>query len=286
MGSRPVGAVGSGDHACLSFASDLQQRDAVTSFVARGLAEREQVYCFVDADPSAVPAFLQAAGVAAGDAVDRGQLVVQNADDAYLPGGAFDPETMIARLRQLIDAAVDHGYAGFRLAAEMTWMLRSGLDAEAIVAYETTASAVFSDRPGCAMCHYDRRRFPAELVAAAEAAHPHVAIADPLYRGPQLTITPVYDPDGLRVDGDVDLSNAAAWQSALELIAGRADEVRLDLAGLGFIDLQGVRALARTAAGLADGHRLVVDSAPPELPRMLRLSGWDHTANLVIEAAR
>jgi hypothetical protein len=95
--SRPVGALRSGDHACLSFASDDQQREAVTRFVARGLAEREKVHCFVDADPAAAPEFLQAGGIAAGDALDQGQLVVLSAEEAYLPGGSFDPEAMIER---------------------------------------------------------------------------------------------------------------------------------------------------------------------------------------------
>jgi anti-anti-sigma factor len=191
---------------------------------------------------------------------------------------------MIARLHQLIDAAMDEGYAGFRLAAGMTWMLRSGLDAEAIASYETTASTVFSGRPGVAMCHYDRRQFPADLVAAAEAAHPQLAIADPLYADALLTVTPVYDPVGWQVAGDIDLGNAMAWQSALAAIADRAGEVRLDLTGLAFIDVQGVRALARTAVGMADGHRLILDAAPPELLRLLRLSGWDRISNFVIGA--
>jgi anti-anti-sigma factor len=116
------------------------------------------------------------------------------------------------------------------------------------------------------------------------AAHPHVATADPRYADALLTMTPLYDPAGSRVAGDIDLSNTRAWQSALTAIAGRVDEVRLDLADLGFIDVQGVRALARTAAGMAAGHRLVIDSAPPELLRILRLSGWGHIANLVLEA--
>ena len=41
--ARPVSALRSGDHACLTFASDVQQREAVTRFVARGLAGREKV---------------------------------------------------------------------------------------------------------------------------------------------------------------------------------------------------------------------------------------------------
>jgi hypothetical protein len=36
--SRPVGALRPGDHACLTFASDVRRREAVTRFAARGLA--------------------------------------------------------------------------------------------------------------------------------------------------------------------------------------------------------------------------------------------------------
>jgi anti-anti-sigma factor len=86
------------------------------------------------------------------------------------------------------------------------------------------------------------------------------------------------------VDGDIDLSNAMAWESALTAVAGGVDEVPLDLSGLGFIDVQGVRALARTAADMADGQRLIVESAPPELLRVLRLSGWGHVTSLVVGA--
>jgi anti-anti-sigma factor len=120
--------------------------------------------------------------------------------------------------------------------------------------------------------------------AAAEAARPHLATADLRYADGLLTLTPDYDPAGLRVAGDIDLSNTAAWQEALAAVADRADEVRLDMAGLGSIDVQGVRALARTVAGMADGHRLVVASAPPELLPMLALSGWDRITNPVIGA--
>jgi hypothetical protein len=36
--SRPVGALRPGHHACLTVGSDVQRREAVTRFVARGLA--------------------------------------------------------------------------------------------------------------------------------------------------------------------------------------------------------------------------------------------------------
>jgi hypothetical protein len=41
MVSRPVGVLGSGDHACLSFANDIERREVATRFVGSGLAGQE-----------------------------------------------------------------------------------------------------------------------------------------------------------------------------------------------------------------------------------------------------
>jgi anti-anti-sigma factor len=286
MVSLPVGMLGSGDHACLSFANDAEQREVVTRFVGSGLAGKEKVYYFADTEPVAVADFLEAGGVAAGDAVVKGQLVVLGAAGAYLPGGSFDLEALILRLHQLIDAALGEGYAGLRVVGEMTWVLRHGLDGEAIASYEKAATTVFTSRPACGLCQYDRRRFPAGMLATAEAAHPQVATADPLYADASVMLIPVYDPVGLRVVGDIDLTNSEAWQSAVAAVADHGEEVRLDLSGLDFIDVHGVRVLARTAAAMAGGCRLVLDSAPQQLVRMLRLTGWDQTPNLVAGAKR
>ncbi len=281
MVSRPVGVLGSGDHAYLSSANDVEQRAVVTRFVGNGLAGREKVYYFADGDPMAVTDFLHD-GLAAGDAVDKGQLVVLGAADTYLPGGSFDLEAMIRRLHQLIDAALDEGYAGLRVVGEMTWVLRHKLDEDAIASYERAATTVFTSRSACALCQYDRRQFPAGILAAAQAAHPHLTTADPLYADASVTLTPAYDPAGLRVAGAIDVTNAEAWQSAVAAVAGRGGEVRLDLSGLDFIDVQGIRVLAGVAADMVDGHRLALYSAPQELVRMLRLTGWARTPNLVV----
>lgn len=278
----PVGRVRPGDHACLSFANDAEQHDVAASFVRDGLASRQKVYYLIDADPVAVPEWLKTDTAAVRRAVDKGQLVVLGAEDAYLAGESFAPDAMIPRFDRFINAALAEGYAGFRVTAEMTWILRRGLDGEAVASYEKQAAAVFSSRAACALCQYDRRQFPADMLATAEAAHPHIATADPLYEDTIVTLTPVYDPAGLRVTGDIDLTNTTGWQSAVAAVADHGEEVHLDLSGLRFIDLQGVRVLTRTAAAMADGRRLVLDSAPQGLMMILRLTGWDRISNLVI----
>lgn len=279
---HPVGEVGPGDHVCLSFTSGAEQREVVTTFVRNGLARREKVYYFADIDPAAIPGFLEAGGTAASEAVDNGQLAVVAAGEAYLPGGSFDPEAVILQFHRLIDAALGEGYAGFRVTAEMTWMLRHGLSAEAVASYEKAATTVFKARSAAALCQYDQRRFPGELLAAAQAAHLHTAVADPLYADALVTVTRVYDPVGLRVAGDIDMTNACAWQSVVAAAANGHREVHVDLSSLGFIDVQGVRALVRAADGITDGGQLVVDSPPAEFVRVLRLLGWDQSTNLLV----
>lgn len=46
--------------------------------------------------------------------------------------------------------------------------------------------------------------------------------------------------------------------------------------------MHGARALVLAAENLADGRRLVLDSAPRELTKFLRLTGWDRAMNVVV----
>ncbi|MEU7744324.1 STAS domain-containing protein [Nonomuraea sp. NPDC049158] len=61
----------------------------------------------------------------------------------------------------------------------------------------------------------------------------------------------------------------------------------VDLSGLTFIDVGGLRALVSAAAALHDGggdHVLTLRSAPPHVRRLLQLTGWYQTPGLHLQA--
>jgi len=85
-----------------------------------------------------------------------------------------------------------------------------------------------------------------------------------------------FDPASLRVEGEVDLSTSEVFATTLGTMVERgAGDVRVDVQGLDFIDVAGLRALAAAACrlGLQD-RRLVLLSVAPHLIRLMDLVGW------------
>jgi anti-anti-sigma regulatory factor len=92
------------------------------------------------------------------------------------------------------------------------------------------------------------------------------------------------DRVGLRVAGEIDLSEYRVWEQALRGVLGRPGDVHLDLAALRFIDARSTARLVEVAGMLADGQRLVLHHPPPCLRRVLETL-WpdDLLAAIVVE---
>lgn len=280
-----VGAMAPGDHLCVSFDSDAEQHAVAVRFVRDGLDNREKVAYFTDTEPATVLDFLAAGGITPGPNVEQGQLVVLPAEDSYLVDSPFDPDATVARLHRMVDEALTEGYAGLRVAGEMSWALRGGPGSGRLLEYERKVNEVFDTRPALALCQYDRRCFPSEGLAEFQAAHGGTAGPDPLYQDGMVAITPTYAPVGLMISGEVDMTNAPSLARALAAVAVTTEQdIYLDLSGLGFLDVAGVRTLAQATETLGD-QRLVLGGLGYVPRTVLRLSGWDQLANLVVEDA-
>ncbi|MCO8270213.1 STAS domain-containing protein [Actinoplanes sp. TRM 88003] len=90
-----------------------------------------------------------------------------------------------------------------------------------------------------------------------------------------LEITAIASPAGARVAGEVDLATMPLFDLALELLAGCAVDVVMDLSAVTFIDIGGVRALAQATRRVRDaGRRLWLRDPSAEVRRMIDLLGW------------
>lgn len=93
--------------------------------------------------------------------------------------------------------------------------------------------------------------------------------------GSHAQITPVVDPCGLRISGEIDrdtrpwLARALAWA-----VAACKGDVHLNLGDLHFIDAAGLRLIANAAAELPAPRRLILDPVPPLARRLLSVLGW------------
>ncbi|MFJ6722448.1 SpoIIE family protein phosphatase [Streptomyces sp. NPDC091259] len=271
-----------GDHSCCAYSDDQEKSRAVTGFVGAGLANGERVLYFTDTTAArTVTDSLEAAGLDVDAAQARGQLAVHGASQSYLRLLPFDPDAVIAGMRQACEEAVAAGYPGLRVVGEMDWCTREVPGAERLLEYELRLEAeVFADLPVTGLCLFDRRLDIAGAAALPIAAHrTHVAaghhgegshIAHP---APALHVTPLHEGLGARLVGHADLDSRpdlAASLSALVRVPGAV--VNLDLTGVDFFDVDAVAQLVRAADVLrSEGRRLVLHQPPPSLLRAAQM---------------
>ncbi len=95
------------------------------------------------------------------------------------------------------------------------------------------------------------------------------------------------EPPILALAGEVDESSYPGLVAALTGAAARYDEIHLDLAGLGYCDLAGLRAIVRLASPDPGGgavRQVVLHQVPDSLRTVLHIVGWDAAARLTMAA--
>ncbi|WP_181442340.1 MEDS domain-containing protein [Streptomyces tateyamensis] len=275
-----------GEHLCRTYADDQERAQQVSALVRDGLARGQRVLYYADTQPTErVADQLRAEVAEAGAALERGQLSVESTADGFLRRLPFDPDLMIARLRDSCQEAVSQGWAGLRVIGEMDWSTRQVPGADRLLEYELRLDAeVLEDLPVTGICLYSHHavtRAPAALAAAA-----HLDGADPADSavtryaagGTQraragLAALPLRPGSGVRLVGSADLDSRTALAAVLTAATRMpASVVDVDLRDVDYVDAAGTAVLADTAAVLAgQGRRLVLHHAPPSLGRVAEM---------------
>jgi anti-anti-sigma factor len=191
----------------------------------------------------------------------------------------IDPTAQLQAYAAATEDAVASGFAGFRVAAEVTALVRTPEQLDAFARYEHLVERYMLGHPFTAMCGYDRVELGSSRVAQLACLHPqvHPASATPfrLHATPGATAA---------LAGEIDMTDRELLIEALdraEVWSAGTGEVVLDARELTFIDHQSLRLLAeeaerrgaavvlrtrlRTAARLVELlglHRLRVEPAP------------------------
>lgn len=177
-------------HACYIFADDEEWGVVVAGFLAAGLARRERVSYFADADLEAVAAGgarLKGLGIDVGAHTAAGALDLRGALDTYCPDGRFDPDRMLETLRSAYVEAQARAFAGSRLTGEMTWALRGLPGSERLVEYEARINTIMDACPGTILCQYDARRFDGATLFDMLSVHPAMMVRGQLMHNPYYT---------------------------------------------------------------------------------------------------
>jgi anti-anti-sigma factor len=95
-------------------------------------------------------------------------------------------------------------------------------------------------------------------------------------------ITAMTTPAGIRLRGEVDIATLPTLELALEIVVDRAADATVDLSELTFIDVCGLRALARAAIRLRmTGRCLRLRGTDTRTRRILTLLGWAELFEMV-----
>jgi ABC-type transporter Mla MlaB component len=102
-----------------------------------------------------------------------------------------------------------------------------------------------------------------------------------------LRIARTGSPLGLVITGEIDESTYSGLVRALEGLTAAPGEIHVDLTGLLYCDIAGLRAIvdltgARCRSSRAGSRRVVLHEVPPQLRAALRIVGWDSTPGLVL----
>jgi anti-anti-sigma regulatory factor len=105
----------------------------------------------------------------------------------------------------------------------------------------------------------------------------------PFYDDGLLRITLLHHVTGFRVEGTVDATTRSGLDAALAAAAPGDADIHVDLSGLEFIDMEGLRLIVRAARDLGEGRLLVVQWVPSYVQTLLHALNWDDTPRLRIE---
>ena len=173
------------DHACLLYKSREEQFAAAIPFIKMGLERHEKcVYIADENSADTVLKALRAKGVDVESAVESGSLAIVTKVDTYLRGGGFDPDAMIAFLKEATESAVENGFTALRATGEMTWALGPEPGVERLIEYEAKLNDLIPNYNVLAICQYNSNRFDADTLLGVIRTHPTAIIGDVVGENP------------------------------------------------------------------------------------------------------
>lgn len=249
-------------HLCQVFDDHAEFRAAAVEFLADGLARGARVRYIAPADEETLRADL-APLMRMPQARRPGAIEVFSVGDTYAGLAAcVDPQTQVDAYAADTRAALADGFTGFRVAAEVTVLVRTPTKLDAFARYEHQADRLMSRSAFTAMCGFRRAELGDDAVGQLACLHPAGGAEQAPFR-----LHATRDAD-LALSGELDLTTVDQFAAAVDrtgLVNGAA-EVVIDATGLEFADHRNLLVLER----MADRYgRAVVLRTPRRWPARL-----------------
>jgi PAS domain S-box-containing protein len=167
--------LGPHDHLCSIYDSPEDHYAVAIPFIRIGLDRGEKcIYIADDGTVSDVRQAMESEGIDVDRAIASNALVLATKDQAYLEHGSFDPDWMFSFWKEATQLAMSEGFSALRATGETEWVLRGGRGLERWMEYESKLTHTLSESNCSALCQYNRRLFPPELILDVIRTHPMV----------------------------------------------------------------------------------------------------------------
>lgn len=271
-GVLPADEIGTGDHVCWGYNDARDFARPALAWLQGGL-DRDRQLLYVSGrdrdrmrrDVALLPDVEEL--------LARGHLRLISLSETYDVSEPLVPDRQLAVYASATEAAVEAGYTGLRVLADVTEAVADPARGPAHLRWEHLADDWMSSHPMDALCAYRRRVVGDGPIHDFAAVHPAV-------HGPPGFTVPFhlfFDDGRMVLIGSVDSFEAERLERVLTASHVRAGEVRLDVSALEFVDGRAVTAIASWAASIGDaGGRLYIVGASTLLRRVwsaLRLEG-------------
>jgi anti-anti-sigma regulatory factor len=263
------------DHACLTFGEPEEMMDLTAAFVRDGLHGGLKVVWLSDATADRAAAELARRGIAVEAALASGQLTAAGYEDRLLAGQVFSVGQATTWLAGQMQDCRAQGFAGLRLAMDMSWALRPVAGVEQLPEFEKRVAGLLAGTTASVLCQYDRERFDPVTLASVGAFHTRSVAAATYHADVILRICRQYAPPGIRLAGELDYQAEAPLALALTEAIRLDGDVTINMEPLTFIDATCVRLILDAARGLAPPRKFVLRCRPGIAARFVLLGGAD-----------
>jgi hypothetical protein len=167
----PASRVDVGPHRCGLYSSEEERRDQLGPFLREGLQNREKILRFLNLPtPERILSDFIGVGLPAHPYLQSSQFEILSAAKVLGTGG-FNAADLAARVEQARDRAIAQGYAGLRIAAELTWALSSLIDAGRLAEFEGLLSSLVARGRCSALCQYNVYRLERSTLERLHKSH-------------------------------------------------------------------------------------------------------------------
>src|SRR5207253_724554 len=171
--------LGPHDHFCSIYENREEHYGVAIAFMQIGLDRGEKcIYIADDGMVGDVRQAMQSEGIDVERATASKALVLATKEQAYLRHGSFNPDWMFTFWEEATQSAMSEGFSALRATGETEWVVRGARGLERWMEYESRLTHAVSENNCSALCQYNRRLFPPELILDVIRTHPVV-----VYRG-------------------------------------------------------------------------------------------------------